>query len=130
MPGWCSSPSIATARYARPRAIRGLPDSCRRRSVPMTTPPSSPRRCRPSRTTCAAPATGRSEEHTSELQSQSNLVCRLLLEKKKRNQHSRHAHRLIPKALLVYDTGSTYERVRNPQHPLSVEGTHEAEIPD
>src|SRR5688572_33458868 len=28
---------------------------------------------------------GRSEEHTSELQSQSNLVCRLLLEKKKRN---------------------------------------------
>src|SRR2546430_8721294 len=29
---------------------------------------------------------GRSEEHTSELQSQSNLVCRLLLEKKKNNQ--------------------------------------------
>src|SRR2546430_11099105 len=28
-------------------------------------------------------ADGRSEEHTSELQSQSNLVCRLLLEKKK-----------------------------------------------
>src|SRR2546430_12730503 len=31
----------------------------------------------------------RSEEHTSELQSQSNLVCRLLLEKKK-NTHPRH----------------------------------------
>src|SRR5688572_31553143 len=30
----------------------------------------------------------RSEEHTSELQSQSNLVCRLLLEKKK--QHKTH----------------------------------------
>src|SRR3989475_6956054 len=29
---------------------------------------------------------GRSEEHTSELQSQSNLVCRLLLEKKKKKQ--------------------------------------------
>src|SRR2546430_6212731 len=28
----------------------------------------------------------RSEEHTSELQSQSNLVCRLLLEKKKHSQ--------------------------------------------
>src|SRR2546430_10360194 len=28
----------------------------------------------------------RSEEHTSELQSQSNLVCRLLLEKKKKSQ--------------------------------------------
>src|SRR2546430_12391155 len=30
-----------------------------------------------------SPKPGRSEEHTSELQSQSNLVCRLLLEKKK-----------------------------------------------
>src|SRR2546430_2785591 len=29
----------------------------------------------------------RSEEHTSELQSQSNIVCRLLLEKKKHNTH-------------------------------------------
>src|SRR5256886_7079129 len=33
--------------------------------------------------TQAATPAGRSEEHTSELQSQSNLVCRLLLEKKK-----------------------------------------------
>src|SRR2546427_5956948 len=32
---------------------------------------------------------GRSEEHTSELQSQSNIVCRLLLEKKK-NSKERH----------------------------------------
>src|SRR2546430_12902174 len=30
--------------------------------------------------------TSRSEEHTSELQSQSNLVCRLLLEKKKKHK--------------------------------------------
>src|SRR2546430_7174165 len=30
-------------------------------------------------------AIARSEEHTSELQSQSNLVCRLLLEKKKKS---------------------------------------------
>src|SRR2546430_7388694 len=30
----------------------------------------------------------RSEEHTSELQSQSNLVCRLLLEKKKTETHA------------------------------------------
>src|SRR2546430_17553231 len=33
-------------------------------------------------------AGGRSEEHTSELQSQSNLVCRLLLEKKKKKKHT------------------------------------------
>src|SRR5688572_31141475 len=32
---------------------------------------------------CSTEYSGRSEEHTSELQSQSNLVCRLLLEKKK-----------------------------------------------
>src|SRR2546430_8724882 len=36
--------------------------------------------------------TERSEEHTSELQSQSNLVCRLLLEKKK--EHTPYALRL------------------------------------
>src|SRR5688572_31271479 len=40
----------------------------------------------------------RSEEHTSELQSQSNLVCRLLLEKKKQHMLVRHpqpgCHRL------------------------------------
>src|SRR2546427_5406186 len=32
---------------------------------------------------------GRSEEHTSELQSQSNLVCRLLLEKKKKKTQTK-----------------------------------------
>src|SRR3982751_6200630 len=54
------------------------------------------RSCRPSTTTppssaCArtTPSTrGRSEEHTSELQSRSDLVCRLLLEKKHRNRGS------------------------------------------
>src|SRR2546430_130510 len=43
---------------------------------PDTTPPTVP-------TGLRASAVSRSEEHTSELQSQSNLVCRLLLEKKK-----------------------------------------------
>src|SRR2546430_10293366 len=36
-------------------------------------------------------ASPRSEEHTSELQSQSNLVCRLLLEKKKDDGRARRA---------------------------------------
>src|SRR5256885_6688360 len=35
-------------------------------------------------------ASRRSEEHTSELQSPCNLVCRLLLEKKKKQQQSQH----------------------------------------
>src|SRR2546426_5142009 len=34
----------------------------------------------------------RSEEHTSELQSPCNLVCRLLLEKKKKNTKERYDH--------------------------------------
>src|SRR2546427_6607375 len=37
----------------------------------------------------APPFAARSEEHTSELQSQSNLVCRLLLEKKKKSNERR-----------------------------------------
>src|SRR5256886_13505699 len=39
------------------------------------------------------PGGDRSEEHTSELQSQSNLVCRLLLEKKK--SHVQKIHRSL-----------------------------------
>src|SRR5258707_11007424 len=35
---------------------------------------------------CAVRAAGRSEEHTSELQSRQYLVCRLLLEKKKKKR--------------------------------------------
>src|SRR5256885_9376269 len=45
--------------------------------APETAPP----------TASAAPRSRRSEEHTSELQSPCNLVCRLLLEKKKQTQH-------------------------------------------
>src|SRR5688572_31863264 len=41
----------------------------------------------------------RSEEHTSELQSQSNLVCRLLLEKKKRDSLRQ---RIISKNYIFY----------------------------
>src|SRR2546430_13417207 len=45
----------------------------------------------------------RSEEHTSELQSQSNLVCRLLLEKKKANaadlRPARRARQARPRLL-------------------------------
>src|SRR2546430_12360064 len=54
--------------------------------------PPSP--CRPSAPSAGqrvtSPRRHRSEEHTSELQSQSNLVCRLLLEKKKKNRNPSH----------------------------------------
>src|SRR2546430_7226381 len=43
----------------------------------------------------------RSEEHTSELQSQSNLVCRLLLEKKKNNKYAFFDFKLTSDGLCV-----------------------------
>src|SRR5256885_6307236 len=43
------------------------------------------------RTLSPFPFPARSEEHTSELQSPCNLVCRLLLEKKKKKNYSIHA---------------------------------------
>src|SRR2546430_8184005 len=52
------------------------------------------RRCRSGRRRSRSRAPprrlSRSEEHTSELQSQSNLVCRLLLEKKKKKTKKQH----------------------------------------
>src|SRR2546430_6615235 len=56
-----------------------------RRAVAAGNRSARPRaRSMPSNSVAAARGDARSEEHTSELQSQSNLVCRLLLEKKKR----------------------------------------------
>src|SRR5437868_9478248 len=55
------------------------------RSRGTATTPSPAPRC----PACHPAATSRSEEHTSELQSRFDLVCRLLLEKKKKT--SRHA---------------------------------------
>src|SRR5256885_12227442 len=55
----------------------------------------------PSRPTCDAErAWSRSEEHTSELQSPCNLVCRLLLEKKKK--HNTHSVSPDPSVLPVH----------------------------
>src|SRR2546427_4892431 len=62
-------------RRPTPRARRWSSDS----------PHSTPGGARARRWTPSSRHGVRSEEHTSELQSQSNLVCRLLLEKKKNN---------------------------------------------
>src|SRR5207249_12069810 len=59
---------------ALPISIR-TPISCVRRATPCATSPYRPMQ-----------ASVRSEEHTSELQSRFDLVCRLLLEKKKINK--------------------------------------------
>src|SRR2546430_11000204 len=46
----------------------------------------------------------RSEEHTSELQSQSNLVCRLLLEKKKKKANR-------PRSYHLYADSCSHQRI-------------------
>src|SRR5258708_14319407 len=51
----------------------------------------------------------RSEEHTSELQSPDHLVCRLLLEKKKKDTHPRRQRQTAT-------CGSTDARVRADRH--------------
>src|SRR2546430_9134932 len=58
-----------------------------------------------SRSSRGLEGTTRSEEHTSELQSQSNLVCRLLLEKKKECKHPHLARQLYAEAqdISIYD---------------------------
>src|SRR2546426_8945930 len=67
----------AAYQGCRPSNLRGRrkPSRCPRRPVDV-------------QPTCACPALSRerSEEHTSELQSPCNLVCRLLLEKKKKQR--------------------------------------------
>src|SRR5256886_4176814 len=56
----------------------------------------------------------RSEEHTSELQSQSNLVCRLLLEKKKKKaKHSWRANNNSPFTRNFYPSLCVTSRISN-----------------
>src|SRR2546422_8166024 len=65
--------TLFRSRFAPPAA------RARRRALADRTPPAGP-----------LSRTSRSEEHTSELQSRLHLVCRLLLEKKKKNTHKHH----------------------------------------
>src|SRR2546430_3095827 len=66
------------------RSCRHSSQSVHRKPDRVKGSKSRPLRCNRSShyRTCLGCSSGRSEEHTSELQSQSNIVCRLLLEKK------------------------------------------------
>src|SRR2546427_8373651 len=75
LPGGCGMPSTcAAAMYS------DVSQNCVVGASVNTYSTRAPRATRPAR----------SEEHTSELQSQSNLVCRLLLEKKKHTEYDKH----------------------------------------
>src|SRR5437016_7838941 len=67
------------------------------RAPPIHAPPDPRRRS----------AAGRSEEHTSELQSLTNLVCRLLLEKK--NKKLQHTSTTKKKQPLTNDANTAYQ---------------------
>src|SRR5260221_5831815 len=56
----------------------------------------------------------RSEEHTSELQSHSDLVCRLLLEKKKDDRTGHDYNPVTPRSRLP--SSESYEKLRVQQH--------------
>src|SRR5438046_5551833 len=106
-----TSPSFLFRCYGDPRDLHSFPT---RRSSDLFWPPCWPAPRRPGRSspgpwprprpTPVPPRTGvppspqrspRSEEHTSELQSLTNLVCRLLLEKKKHKYKSQQCTMLM-----------------------------------
>src|SRR5207302_11453161 len=85
--------------YVAHRDLHSFPT---RRSSDLYSPSSSSTnsviRCarrwrRPSTSIWVSPKPIRSEEHTSELQSRENLVCRLLLEKKKKKKIQKHKNK-------------------------------------
>src|SRR2546430_13416112 len=75
---WCAIPPRGSSGspHARVPKLSRSPPTARRSGTITGKAPSRSRGC------------SRSEEHTSELQSQSNLVCRLLLEKKKQTRQA------------------------------------------
>src|SRR2546427_6108044 len=83
-PPFCARPAASWVITPLPSRWAAMPSS-----EPMVITPVPPTPA----TTMPQACSARSEEHTSELQSQSNIVCRLLLEKK--NEHS---HRLIQRS--------------------------------
>src|SRR2546427_8041227 len=81
---------MVTRSTSAPLSCHALASPSILRNRLLFRPPARPRSeeitMKPTRLTCSRSTRNRSEEHTSELQSQSNLVCRLLLEKKKKIQ--------------------------------------------
>src|SRR5258706_1568163 len=132
------SAAAVIASRARYRAARGRRHA-RSRSLSARRTPDRRTAGTPAGRRCSA---GRSEEHTSELQSLTNLVCRLLLEKKKPQlcaQGTPHAR--LPVLPLVQGTASfvagdnsgapgTYASCDDGQHVLPCAHDLHSCIPD
>src|SRR3712207_8800038 len=80
--------STALPSCMRPRWTRRVSRLSRRRLTCSAPTEGSAKRCR-------RRSRARSEEHTSELQSRQYLVCRLLLEKKKKKLHQKKSRRIM-----------------------------------
>src|SRR2546427_4249486 len=89
---------------------RGAPSGTTRNSMAAWARAICAARC----TTHRASRAPRSEEHTSELQSQSNLVCRLLLEKKKKT----NGPKLINNLQMLCILHQHGELNKNVMHPI------------
>src|SRR3712207_6911195 len=84
------SPGLARLVRGQPRRHRTRPGAPAARSAPDRSP-----------VLLTDDQSLRSEEHTSELQSRQYLVCRLLLEKKKKNTHLTYTSNLLHHMTLV-----------------------------
>src|SRR2546427_6982897 len=91
-----SARTLVQTRFRRTARVPGAGRGCQR-TVGLRTRP-------------GLPGTARSEEHTSELQSQSNLVCRLLLEKKKTTTTEQPRHELLPHLKSAFSTTLPYRK--------------------
>src|SRR5438046_8540158 len=83
-------PYTTLFRSAATGGVPGAGVAVWRSSIHMTTPRFTSSTAPTARPQGGRPVRGRSEEHTSELQSLTNLVCRLLLEKKKKTTKKNH----------------------------------------
>src|SRR5437016_6985809 len=87
--------TLFRSRLRRQEAHRAVHRALLERELRPDLPDPEAARRRGPRQAPAGEAARRSEEHTSELQSLTNLVCRLLLEKKKNKEKDANSHRVL-----------------------------------
>src|SRR5256885_4618923 len=114
-PAWPSSVTVFSCSVAVGQACTQAPQLTQSLSMKLPPCPAVTRDSNP-----RPEMVSRSEEHTSELQSPCNLVCRLLLEKK--NKHRFHHRRIYPRGLAAYSLSYEASRPacapRDPSHTM------------
>src|SRR5690606_40533733 len=101
LPAWPNSCHFFTSLFDVADPFHSILDSPFAESSPSPTDIPEYKYNFPSSTRADRPGGRRSEEHTSELQSRENLVCRLLLEKKKKQRNYYTAWLTMCRAMLL-----------------------------